>query len=208
LQDPSKFWNKIAQRYAAEPIVDTPAYTYKLTKTQEYLRPHMKLLELGCGTGSTALRHAPNVHSVLATDFSTKMIDIAREKAKAAHLLNISFKVATVDDITAPDHGFDIVLALSLFHLLEDKSAAFKTIFRLLKPGGLLISSTECIGDFNPILRAILPIARALGLMPYVGIFRTDELIDLFEQSGFQIEHTWQPGPKGALFVVAKKPLT
>ena len=74
------FWNRSAARYAQRPIADQNAYLRKIALTQKYLNPEMDVLEFGCGTGSTALIHAPRVRSYLATDASPRMIDIARKR--------------------------------------------------------------------------------------------------------------------------------
>ena len=54
-----KFWDKIADKYSKQPIVDEASYQKKLQITQEYFKPDMEVLEFGCGTGSTAIIHAP-----------------------------------------------------------------------------------------------------------------------------------------------------
>ena len=68
------FWNRIARRYARQPVADQAAYEHKLAVTQGYLRPEMELVEIGCGTGSTALVHAPRVRHITAFDGSSAMI--------------------------------------------------------------------------------------------------------------------------------------
>ena len=55
----AKFWDKIAERYSRRPIADEAAYHRKLQVTREYFHPDMQVLEFGCGTGSTAIEHAP-----------------------------------------------------------------------------------------------------------------------------------------------------
>ena len=70
----ARFWDKIAERYSKRPIADEAAYQKKLQVTREYLRPDMEVLEFGCGTGSTAITHAPCVKHIHAIDISPKMI--------------------------------------------------------------------------------------------------------------------------------------
>ena len=79
-----KFWDRIAKRYAKKPVGNEAAYQRKLAKTREYFRPGMEVLEIGCGTGSTAIAHAPYVRRIRATDISDAMIEIAKGKAKRA----------------------------------------------------------------------------------------------------------------------------
>ena len=57
----TKFWDKIADKYSKQPIADEASYQKKLQVTQEYFKSDMEVLEFGCGTGSTAITHAPHV---------------------------------------------------------------------------------------------------------------------------------------------------
>ena len=68
------FWDKVAERYSKKPVADEAAYQTKLRVTREYFRPDMQVLEIGCGTGSTAIAHAPFVEHICATDISPKMM--------------------------------------------------------------------------------------------------------------------------------------
>ena len=87
----AKFWDKVADRYSRRPISDEATYTRKLEVTRDYLQSHMDVLEIGCGTGTTAIAHAPYVKHILATDLSPRMIEIATEKAKAAGIDTVAF---------------------------------------------------------------------------------------------------------------------
>lgn len=78
----TKFWDKIADKYSKQPIADEESYQKKLKVTQEYLKLNMKVLEFGCGTGSTAIIHAPHVQQIRAIDISQNMISIAKKKLK------------------------------------------------------------------------------------------------------------------------------
>ena len=77
---PAKFWDRVAERYSRQPIADEAAYQKKLEVTRQYFKPDMEVLELGCGTGSTAIKHAPFVRHIRAVDISSKMIEIAEER--------------------------------------------------------------------------------------------------------------------------------
>jgi len=204
--DPAaRFWDKVADRYARRPVGDEAAYQHKLRITQDYLRPDMDVLEFGCGTGSTALVHAPFVKRILATDVSPKMIEIARRKAEAAGADNVTFEVAGFDELTEPDASFDAVLGLNILHLLRDPGAAIAKAHKLLKPGGVFISSTACLSDTMGYIRFIAPIARLLGLFPPLRVFSTKDLETSLTKAGFTIEHQWQPGKGKTVFIVATK---
>ncbi len=202
----TKFWDKIAERYSKQPIADEAAYQKKLKVTREYFRPDMEVLEFGCGTGSTAITHAPYVKLIHAIDISSKMIEIAQGKADADKVTNVTFERSTIDEFSVSDQTLDAVLALSILHLLDNKEAVIAKVHRMLKPGGIFVTSTACIGDtMMRFLKLIVPIGKFLGLMPQVMVFTTKELEDNLTDAGFEIDHQWQPGKGKAVFIVAKK---
>ena len=82
----TKFWDKIAESYSKQPVIDKAAYEKKLQISQEYFQADMEVLEFGCGTGSTALIHAHYVKHIRTIDLSSKMIEIAQDKADAQNI--------------------------------------------------------------------------------------------------------------------------
>lgn len=205
MAQPSKFWDRIADRYARKPVPDEKVYQRKLETTREYFRPDMEVLELGCGTGSTAIAHAPYVKHIRAVDISARMLAIGADRAAAAGVTNVTFEQADVDDFAAPGDSFDVVLALSVLHLLEDKDAAMAKVRTMLKPGGVFVSSTACVGDTMKWFKLVGPVGHFLGLIPMVKVFTRQALLDSLTRTGFTIEHEWQPGKGKAVFVVARK---
>ena len=208
----AKFWNKVADGYAKQPIADEAAYQKKLQVTQEYLQPSMNVLEFGCGTGSTALVHAPYVHHIRAIDFSANMIAIAQEKAAAQNIQNVTFEQASIDELNVPDQTYDAVLGLNVLHLLANKEAAIAKVYDLLQPGGVFITSTICLGDTMAWFKLIAPVGKALGLFPLVKVFTIKDLEKSLTDEGFAIDYQWQAGdyqsPIGnakIVFIVAKK---
>lgn len=205
----STFWDRMADRYAAQPVADEASYQIKLARTRALLRPDTDLFEFGCGTGSTAITHAPHVRSVRAIDFSPRMVEIARGKAAAAGLDNARFEVGDITTLPLPDAGFDIVLGMSILHLLADRRAVVERVFGLLRPGGHFVSSTACLGDTGMrFMGAIAPLGRALGLLPQLDVMTGQQLRDTIAAAGFAIEHDWQPAKDKAVFIIARKPET
>jgi len=199
------FWNKLADKYSRRPVGDEAAYQKKLDKTREYFKPDMEVLEIGCGTGSTALAHAPYVGHIRASDLSTRMIEIARDKAKAAGIVNVTFEASSVEGLDVPDASVDVVMAHNILHLLEDRERAIADIHTMLRPGGVFVSSTACIGDMMLPLRLIVPVGRFLRLFPLVKIFSVTELQGSLENAGFEIDYEWQPKKSAAAFMVCRK---
>lgn len=205
----TKFWDKSAERYSKRPVPDEAAYQKKLAVTREYLRPHMEVLEIGCGTGSTAITHAPYLKHILATDISANMIEIAQAKADAKDIENVTFEQLAIDDLSLPDQSMDAVLGLSILHLVENKEEVIDKVHRILRPGGVFVTSTVCLGDTMKFFKVIGPIGRFLGLMPLVRVFTAQELADTLTNAGlFQIDYQWRPGKGKAVFIVAKKPIS
>ncbi|WP_417453876.1 class I SAM-dependent methyltransferase [Kiloniella sp.] len=201
----AKFWNKMANRYSKSPVSNQAAYEKKLEITQSYFTPDMDVLELGCGTGTTALIHAPFVKHIRAVDISEKMLEIARDKAAKQNVTNITFDQAAIDTFTATDQSYDIIMTHSVLHLLDDKEATIANIHKMLKPGGYFISSTVCLTGVMKLLQLIAPIGRLLGFMPLVKFFSAKHLEKCIANAGFEIISSWEPEKSHSVFIVAKK---
>jgi ubiquinone/menaquinone biosynthesis C-methylase UbiE len=202
----AKFWNKVAERYAKSPVSDEATYQKKLEITRDYFQPDMQVLEIGCGTGTTAIAHAPYVKHILAIDISSKMIEIAQGKADTETVRNITFQCSTVDECDVPDQSLDAVLAHNVIHLLENKEEVFNQVHKMLKPGGVFVTSTACLGNMMILFRVIAPIGKFLGLFPLVRVFTIKELEHSMINAGFEISYKWLPGKNKPVFIVARKP--
>ncbi len=198
-------WNWMAKSYSKSTISDQASYERKLHETKELLPEGAEVFEFGCGTGSTALWHAPHVARYVATDGSSNMIEIARDKAEAAGVDHVSFAQCAIEDYKVQDQ-FDAVLAMSILHLLRNRKAALDKAFALLKPGGRLFASTICMGDSGLGMRILATVIRWAPIMPYVQSFTEERHLAEIRAAGFEIERHWRPDPKAATFVIARKP--
>ena len=202
----SKFWDKLAEGYAKRPVADEESYQKKLQVTRDYLQPHMEVLEFGAGTGSTAIAHAPYVKHIEAIDVSPKMVEIARGKAAANNVENVTFRASSIDEFSAADQSLDAVLGLSILHLLDNKEDVISKVHGMLKPGGVFVSSTICMGDsIVKLIKVVVPIGKFFGLLPVLKVFTAKDLENSFARAGFAIDYQWRPGKGKALFIVAKK---
>lgn len=202
----TQFWNKIADKYSKLPIADEAAYQKKLAVTRDYFRPDMEVLEIGCGTGATAILHAPYVKHIRAIDFSDNMLAIAKDKAEAEQIDNVTFEQAAIEDLEVSEQSLDVVLGLSILHLLKDREGAISKVYQMLKPEGIFVTSTVCMGNTMSWFKLVAPIGRALGFLPFVQVLTTQELADSLTQAGFDLDYQWQPSKDKAVFIVAKKP--
>lgn len=202
-----RFWDRVARKYATRPIEDMAGYERSLERTRSFLRPTDTILEFGCGTGGTALKLAPAVASFVATDMSGEMIAIARERATAAGCANVTFQQGTLDTIGYENHSFDAVLGFNALHFFHDVPAALAHIRRLLKPDGVFISKTPCIGDASILIRVAVPLLRLIGKAPYVAALTGDELKREIAKAGFTLVEEGDHDTKGNYhrhFIVAR----
>lgn len=206
MADPGAFWDKRADRYAQKPVKDMGSYEKTLDRTRAHLEPGDEVLELGCGTGTTALLLAPSVKRILGTDASARMVEIAREKAAAQGVANVRFERATpFDELLAPG-SFDVVLAFNLLHLLGDVPGAVRRIGELLRPGGLFVSKTVCLGEQSRLWALLLSAMRLVRLAPDVRCLAIAELEGIVAGAGFEIVETGcYPASPPSRFIVARR---
>ncbi len=198
----------MARKYAADPIADTAGYERTLEATRGYLKSSDLAYEFGCGTGTTALKLAPSVARLTATDISSEMIAIAREKAAADGCANAQFEVGTPDAAPWPDGSFDVAMGFNVLHLIEAREAAYEAVHRLLKPRGLFITKTPCLKEMNLAVRLIVPPMQLIGLAPYVATFNAGELEREIAAAGFEIVELARHGSgrnDARIFLVARK---
>lgn len=210
--DGNDFWDRVANRYAARPIKDMAAYEAMLADVASRLAPTDQVLEVGCGTGGTALRLGPEVASWWATDSSAEMVRIARAKDAPA---NVRFVQANAEE--APQDWqaegaealppFDAICAFNLLHLLPDAPATLAALHRQLRPGGLFLSKTWCFADMNPLMRrGVIPLLRARGWFPPARFLSEAGLTAMIAQAGFAIEAQRNFGNRRqSHYIVARK---
>lgn len=201
-------WNRFAKGYAKGPVGDPAAYQRKLEVTRTYFTPDSEVMEFGCGPGTTSVSHAPFVRRIRAYDISEKMLEIARSRAAEAGIDNVTFERADIIDLDLPEASLDVVMGHSILHLLRPKArkAVLAKVLRLLKPGGVFVSSTVCIAEAKGALARILPpVVRSLPLMPPVQSLSLHDLRREITGAGFTIVYDWKPDTQPVLFVVARK---
>jgi 2-polyprenyl-3-methyl-5-hydroxy-6-metoxy-1,4-benzoquinol methylase len=98
------------------------------------LKPGMRVLEIGCGTGFFSEIFVQSGAELHAIDLAKAFIKKALERCAG---LGIHFKVADVDAMPYKDQLFDAVIGVRVLHHL-DMALAFKEINRVLKPNGMI----------------------------------------------------------------------
>lgn len=207
--DDAAFWDGIAEKYSKQPVANTDAFDAKIAITKSRMKATDVVLDIGCGTGSLALRLAGSAAEVHGLDISSEMTRIANDKARAQKVDNVSFHTGAFDEtFRAFEAGsLDGICAYSLLHLVDDRMAALARIYRLLKPGGFFISSTVCLGESWVPYGVLIGAMRLVGKAPMVKIFDKRTLEGEIRESGFVDVSQPDVGAKGEIaFVVARKP--
>lgn len=209
MTDDSTFWDKIADDYARRPVEDPDAFERKTAITAAMLTQNDTFLDIGCGTGSLALLLAPHAAHVHGLDISPEMIRIARGKTAAQGVHNLTFHTGPFDArFTAiPEGSLAGVGANSFLHLIGDRDAALAQMFRLLRPGGFLVSSTPCLGESWVPYTPLLTVMRWLGKAPRVWVVTRQMLAEDIRRAGFEDIRFPDVGAKPEIgFVVARCP--
>ncbi|KUL53106.1 class I SAM-dependent methyltransferase [Streptomyces sp. NRRL S-1521] len=144
------------------------------------LRPHMKVLDIGCGPGTITADLAelvPEGH-VTAVDHAPDILGKARATAAERGLTNIDFAVADVHDLDYPDDSFCVVHAHQVLQHVGDPVRALREMRRVCRPGGIVAvrdadysamtwyPDVPAMGDW---LDLYLRVARANGGEPDAG---------------------------------------
>ncbi len=204
----AEFWDHAAEKYAAQPVADVPAFERKKAITREQLTPDATILEVGCGTGSLALEMSPFAGHIHAMDISSEMIRIANEKKAAQGVTNVTFHQGTLDGPLPVEPGqLDGAWAYSFLHLIKNRRGALARLFTLLKPGGSFVSSNVCLrGTWVP-YGALITVMRWFGKAPMVYLYDRDTILRELCEVGFSniTVHEVGADPK-VVFVTATKP--
>lgn len=202
------FWTRHAARYARAKIGDEAGYDRSLMQTRKLIDGAAQVLELGCGTGMTAIRLAPGVGDYLATDLSDGMIAQAQIRHQNNPRPNLRFAVTTAEALAAESASFDAILGFNYLHLVRDLPQTLRAIYAMLPSGGVLVSKTPCVGEMSPLIRMVVPPMQWLGFAPFLFMLREADLRAAMVAAGFTLEDVARHGTKRndpRVFIVARK---
>jgi ubiquinone/menaquinone biosynthesis C-methylase UbiE len=131
------FWNRFGQ------------HTIDLA----HLQPGMRVLDVCCGTGASAIPAAIEVGangSVLGVDLAESLLELARDKSQHQGLSNIEFHRADFSNLDLPSESFDAIVCVFGIFFLPDMEAAVAELWRMLRPGGTLAITSWGARVFEP----------------------------------------------------------
>lgn len=117
------------------------------------LQPGMRVLDVCCGTGASAIPAAIDVGatgSVLGVDLANGLLDLARQKSQQQRLTNIEFQCADFSNLDLPSTSFDAIVCVFGIFFLPDMEAAVAELWRMLRPGGTLAITSWGARVFEP----------------------------------------------------------
>ena len=199
------FWDWIARWYDKRARVDKDIIR-AVERFEKYLAVDDIVLDYACGTGVVTYKIAADVKEVHGIDASAGMIELAKAKAGECETANVHFARKTIFDEGLERESYDVILAFNILHLLEDARKAVQRAAELLKPGGLVVSVTPCLGEAGVVLRTLLPLISKVGILSYLRTLKISEVKDLMRGGGFEILESDVPeGTIPSCFLVARK---
>ena len=157
------FWDRTAKYYDLAEKLNGKAYREMCGLTAKLTPRGSKVLECAGGTGELSLAAAKKADSVLCTDNSEKMLNVAREKAKKKGIENIGFERRNIFALEDDDETYDIVIAGNVLHLLENPEKAVKELYRVTKRGGRILLPTFMTRNHSKLSNVLLTAYKALG---------------------------------------------
>ena len=208
----AKFWDALANNFDEQEGRYKHAHLKTVENAKKYLNASDLVLDYGCATGTTAIEVAGQVKAIQGIDLSPKMIAAAKRRAAEQKIQNVDFAQATIFDKRLEKEAFDVILAFGILHLLKDLLKAIQRINELLKPGGVFVSSTACMGDDKTIptlMNRILFIPSRIGILPYLRFLKIPDLEHSITQGKFEIVETetltfTASPPPGQTYIVAR----
>jgi ubiquinone/menaquinone biosynthesis C-methylase UbiE len=132
----SEFWSKVADKYDRVVDLQIGPKTRSLVRERVAKEGRLgNLAEFGCGTGYYTQMLAEKAHSVVATDISPGMLEIAKQRTAAT---NVRFQTEDCQKTSLPESAFDTAFISLVLHFTEPEKTLAE-MYRILKIGGTLI---------------------------------------------------------------------
>ncbi len=145
------------------------AFVTELLFAQAGIAPGVRALEVGSGTGDAALLAAARVGpagSVLATDASAPMLEVAARLAREAGFTSVSTRAVRAEDLDLPPGSFDAAISRNCLMFVPDLPRALRAVRTALRPGGRFAASVWGPLERNPFHGAPIAAVRRRRAIP------------------------------------------
>jgi ubiquinone/menaquinone biosynthesis C-methylase UbiE len=185
-------YNAAADSFDSEPLGFWSRIGLRTVDLLE-LEPGARVLDVGCGAGSSAIPAAekigPSGH-VIGVDLAEKLLELADRKASARRLTNVTFEVGDMERLTYPDCWFDAVVSVFSLFFASDMVAQTRELWRMVRPGGRLAITTWGPRVLEPGASAWWAAVEEVRpdlvsfIRPWERIVDSDSLRAVFEEAG------------------------
>ena len=147
-----------------------------------------RVLDVGTGTGHTALAFAPRVAEVVGVDFTPAMLEQARRLARARGASNVRFDEGDAMALPYAAADFDLVTCRVCAHHFTDPALAVREMARVLRPGGRLLL-VDSVAPEDPAEDTFFNAIELLRDRSHVRNHRVSEWLAMLSAAGFRAEH-------------------
>ena len=149
MNNSEKFWDKVSKLFGTSgKKIKQNSTTFKtIEATKRLLDSNDVVLDYACGPGTITIEIAESVKTIHGIDISSGMIEVAKRKVAQLNIENVDLEQSNLFNEQYEKESFNVVLAFNILHFIEDTPKVMMRINDLLKPGGLFISATGCLGS-------------------------------------------------------------
>ncbi len=144
-----------------------------------------RVLDLGCGTGHTALALSSHVASVVGVDVTEAMLEQARLLATARGLANATFIQADAAALPFPSQSFDLVASRYSAHHYPRPARALSEVVRVLAPGGTFLL-VDTVAPDDPAHDTLLNAVEVLRDPSHVRDYAVAQWTEMLREAGFR----------------------
>ncbi len=195
VNEQSEFWSNVAERYDRVVDLQIGGTTRSMARERVAREGHLgRLIEFGCGTGFYSEVLASKADTLLATDISPSMLELAKQRVKAS---NVTFQIEDCQHTSLQEGTFDTTFLSLVIHFTRpDRTVA--EMRRILPHDGTLIivnldpQALNGLDMIRSVIRIIYQGVVGYRVKPPKGFGRNvmteKQLRELLDRSGFRVE--------------------